>query len=257
MTLETSESLTESNGSRILRQNVEAMLRVPYLCLIPAGLILMPSLILEKSVPAWLYVTAAAFVVFPLLAAIWYRTHSDSMNAYFVLNSVGALCLITGFLLASWEMHWLSTIGWLYTDYVLLYVIGFLALCTGTALIVILRSETLRRKFGFLATRLSHGYITDEQLWYWTLPSAINVDQLKQRIHVFGGVAVLGTLAAGTLGGRAVLGYFYFVMLLPLVAVVLGSTMARFWAHWKYLRWQDLRVISKNLEMRKVGSGRF
>jgi hypothetical protein len=239
----------ESDQSRQFRQFLEAMLRVPYLCLVPSGLILMPNLISEQQVPVWLYMAASTFVLVPFSAVVWYRVRSDSLNAYLILSSVSALSLTTGFLAASWQMRLLYAAGWLYRDYILLYVIGFVALCGGTAVLVISKSETLRRKFEFLRACSSQGYMTEEQFWYWATVRGANANQLMRRIQFFGGMIVVCTLIVGFLGGGAALGFVYFLMLAFLAAVLFGITIARAWAHWKYLGWQDLRIANN-------GSGR-
>jgi hypothetical protein len=236
--------LREDDNTLRLRQFVDVMLQVPYVCLVPSALTVLPSLITLHYFSRWAVVCAIAVLVGPLLARVWYQSHPRSMNAFFLLNSIGALSLTAGLLSAMWEMRRLSRLGWLYTDYVSLYVISFIGLGAGTAIIVFSKSDTLKRKFEYLKDRLSEGFITDDQLWYWTSPAGASVDQLKWRIRSFSGVAVFGTLASGFLGGKAGLGYFYFLISLLLVAVALGLAIARFWAHWKYLRFQDLRILN-------------
>ncbi len=233
------------DGARKLREFLRVMQRLPYVCLIPAALIILPSLVTQHDVPPSLPIVATAIVAGAWSARIWYRLHPDSMNAIFLLNFAGMLLLMTGFLIGMWEARRFSRLAWLFTEYLPLYVIFFVALSSGMSLLWVARARGLREMYQSLQPFLPGGVITDDEFWHLMFParSGASLSELSWKLGGASGFAVCGTLLASGLGGRDGVGYFYFLLFLLIDAFLLSSVIARCWAHRKYLGGRDLRII--------------
>lgn len=237
------ESRGDPDGARDLREFLAVLQQLPYLCLVPAALIILPTLVTQHHVPEAAFILAGLVVAVPWFARAWYRWHPNSLNAFSLLYSVGALCLTGGLLGGMWESRHFSRLSWLYSEFLTVYLVAFVATWVLTAVFLIRRGRTLREKYQYLRGCLPCGTITDYQLWRWISPVGTTVRGLKWRISAAGGFAIFGTMLAAVLGGRAGLGYFYFLAALLLVAVLLAIVSARMWANWKYLRGRDLNIV--------------
>lgn len=232
-----------NDGARNLRAFIEAMHQLPYVCTITAALVVLPSLITRDEVPAFVLISAGVIVIGAWGARLWYRVNSDSVRALLLLNTVGSVMVVEGFLLAMWEMRLFSDLQGLFTGYLPYYVAVFVSVWGGMALRLIKRGVHLHEMYENLRACLLRGGISDYQLGRLLSPGGTSVAGVMLKTALAGGVAISGTMLAGALGGRDAVGYLYFLVFLLLAPLVLGIATARAWAYRKYLQWRDLKII--------------
>jgi hypothetical protein len=228
--------------SQKLRAYIDAMQRLPYICVVPAALTILPSLATKHNVPTPLLIIAGILVFGALGIRSWYRANPDSVIALLLFNASSAPLLVGGFLAASWEMRHFSRLQWLYIEYGQYYLVVFLGIWGYTAFHLIKHGVHLHKMYENLRTYLPQGEIADYQLARVLLSAAPGVKDITLKIRTAGGIAVSGTMLAGAIGGSDSIAYVYFLALLTLTPFLLGIATARVWALWKYLRWQDLLI---------------
>jgi hypothetical protein len=228
--------------SQKLRAYIDAMQRLPYICVVPAALVILPSLATKHDVPTPLLLIAGILVFGAWGIRSWYRANPDSVIALLLFTASGAPLLAGGFLIGIWEMRHFSRLQWLYIEYSHYYLVVFLGIWVYAAFHLIKHGVHLHMMYENLRTFLPQEEITDYQLARVLLSAAPGVKDITLKIRAAGGIAIFGTMLAGAIGGSDSIGYGYFLALLTLTPFLLGIATARVWALWKYLRWQDLLI---------------
>jgi hypothetical protein len=234
------------NNNRIggdhLREFLEIMQRLPYVCVITALLIILPGLVTKHQILISPSIAAVVIIAGSLFTRLWFQIHPESLKAIFLMNYGASVFLIVGLFCALYETRRYSRLEWLFTEYLTVYVLIFFIVWVAGSFFLKQRSQ-IKTKYTELQTYLSDGVITLSQLWHWMFNNGGSIKGLKWWIGGVASFAVVGTLLAAGFGGRDIVGYFYFLIFLALTPSVLAVVTVRVWAHWKYLDCRDLKII--------------
>jgi hypothetical protein len=201
-----------------------------------------PSLIQTHGIrPADVYVSGG-LILGTSVAWIWYRLRRNSVTAMFGYSYVVLVSTLIGFLLTMWEMRQLSKLGWLFMEFLWLYVAVFLVISVALPVIFVKRWQYLHDMFEDFRTHLPSGVISAARLWWWMSFKGSANRWSGARIALWIGIITTISMAIGVLGGRDAFGYFLFLSFLLITPATIAVVIARVWLQWKYLGWEDLEI---------------
>jgi hypothetical protein len=209
---------------------------------VAAVLVILPGGVAQQQIALVPLIVGGVVASGGWLAYIWHRLNPDSMNALLTFNSLSMLLVTIGLMIGMWEARLWGRLEWLFTAYLHVYLAIFIAV-VGASLYWVLRAPYLRQAYGILQTYLPAGVITDYQLWRFLWPHDARYSQFSQRLGAASSVAAMTGLLLAGFSDRGAVFYVCFLLFLLIAAFMMAMALAHLWAHQRYLRGQDLRIV--------------